>query len=130
MSDIIRSDKLSQFDVMDAKSSYEQLARMSNNIEHRLDYVVRYILSAFGHQIDAWWFMNANEGEIGSIWEHVSSRNGAYIITDIQLELRNYFGVKPFSFKDKHGHTYGVKGSGSLTIPFRYLFEDFENELV
>lgn len=109
----------------DWKKLYSETSKLENQICNRIDYIVKTVFKTFGAKLSTWYFYGAEEGEMGDlnralytdyfsvITELVRDRNGNYNHIDMVILL-------------KDGSEWGFEGE----YPTRWLFEDFEEELI
>jgi len=95
------------------RSLKKEADQLEDQITDRIAYIVAFL---FEEKAYNWWFDGAEEGEVGDIWKHYYA-NEIWIITDPELKI---------SIIDKNGNDWKFEGS----IPDRWLFEDFENEII
>ena len=95
------------------QSLNKEVNQLESQITDRIDYIIAFL---FEGKDCCWWFEGAEEGEIGDFWRHYHAHE-IWIITDPNLKI---------SFIDKDGNDWEFEGS----IPDRWLFEDFENEII
>ena len=95
------------------QSLNKEVNQLESQIINRIDYIITFL---FEGKDCRWWFEGAEEGEIGDIWRRYHAHE-IWITTDPAPKI---------SFIDKNGNDWEFEGS----IPDRWLFEDFENEII
>lgn len=102
------------------KQKQEEADWYKGAIVDRIDYILKSIFDFEGGSLNYWYFDGASEGEVGD-FSYAMGDNEIYnIITE-----GNPFG-KGYNYILKDGKVWKYEGS----IPSRWLFEDFEEELV
>jgi len=96
-----------------------ELGSFQKGIEDRLDYIIRTVYQAFGYQIQYWWYEDAEEGELGSLWRAFSQFQIEGISVGAEV-------TKEMVILLKDGSEYEL----TYSVPTRWLFEDFEDELL
>ncbi len=91
----------------------KEVGQLEDQITDRINYIIAFLFEGKTYN---WWFEGAEEGEVGDIWRHYHGHE-IWIITDPAPRI---------SFIDKDGNDWEFEGS----IPDRWLFEDFENEII
>jgi len=95
-------------------------------LEKRLD----YILTTFFHQWDinlnTWYFEDAKEGEVGNILQNMNSDSVYYIHIETNSKHDKKFHNEEIVIIDKFGKELYWENE----IPTRWLFEDFEQEVI
>lgn len=105
--------------VVAAKQAAAVADGMKANIEGRLDYIMKCIFDCFNMKDAFWYFKDAGEGEVGNLWDYYTDEH-----IDVVIETRKSFGMlKIITNEDMELSL--VDG-----IPTRWLFIDFENELL
>lgn len=96
-----------------SKKSYESTEQV---IVDRMDYILHTVFEEFGNDFGSWYFHDAGEGQMGHLtWDE----------TDLVMEFYQPKIKNEMIFIDKGGDEYRFDQS----IPTRWLFEDFEEEL-
>ncbi len=86
----------------------------------RMNYVIRFLYKTFSkNEKFSWWFDGAEEGEVGDFWSNYESYTG-------EIQFCTDVGCSNMEIIDKNGDLWVCEGS----IPDRWLFEDFENEII
>lgn len=106
----------------DWQDSINHSARLENIITERLSYIVHTIYNIFGYQVDTWYFEDAKEGEVGDLNNNIY--NG--IINNIIVECKSLKKEPEILIIDKNGSEW----EKDLGIPVRWLFENFEQEVI
>lgn len=96
----------------------KQLAKMESDIIDRCNYIMTSIFKLFDKKSAYWYFYGAGEGEFGDFWDNYH-KDYVHIIAD------NCPG-KEMVILLKDGSEWGFSDG----FPTRWLFEDFENELI
>jgi hypothetical protein len=86
-------------------------------IVERMDYIIHTIFDTFGSRLGSWYFSDAQEGQMG----HLTYDEPDLFMQWWQPEIKEDMFII-----DKNGEEYMFDQS----IPTRWLFEDFENELI
>ncbi len=103
-----------------AKKLKKEFSDLNEIIIDRIDYIITFIYkaSSLKGKNFSWWFDGADENEVGDFWVNYNISNGEIcFLTDPQLSML---------IIDKYGDMWECGGS----IPDRWLFEDFENEII
>lgn len=98
-----------------ATSKYEEI------INDRIDYILRFWFEAFGGKLNYWWFEGADEGEVGDLYRHMNKTS----INEIWVDCVNN-SKEDMIILDKNGLEYEWQNE----IPTRWLYEDFESEII
>jgi hypothetical protein len=102
---------------------YTQLAgSYTDKIEQRITYVLRRIYQEFDFELDYWYFDGAEEGQVGDLARHLDKD----IVSGFITESKTPGYIEDFSIDFDDG-TVADFGYG---FPTRWLYEDFEDELV
>lgn len=114
-----------QSDILEKKKYFEaQLAPINQDIIDRLDYILKKIGEVLGGaKIKNWWIDGAEEGELGDINK---------IIYKDRIECSCiYFDVSLNDANKDYGIIINGKEWGlDESFPIRWLFENFEEELI
>lgn len=94
-----------------------QLESKKEIIFNRIEYILKFIFKAFGGELDYWYFDGAEEGEVGDLFKNYNP-NTIYVIAEGSY---NYSVII-----DKFNNEWDFDGE----IPTRWLFEDFEDEVL
>ena len=99
-----------------------ELSDLNEIIIDRINYIINFIYKTLGKNKNftnkfSWWFDGADEGQVGDYWQH-SFAGDITFCTDVEC-----CGLEII---DKDGKIYSCEGS----IRERWLFEDFENEVI
>jgi len=90
----------------------------------RLDYIIRTVFKTFERKLETWYFSDAGEGGMGNFTYDVPE---IYMVMETARNRQGgYDNNEDMFIIDKDGGEYGFDGS----VPTRWLFEDFEKELV
>lgn len=103
--------------VTQAKDLAAQAGKLEEIIINRIGYIIDTIFKTFKQKYDCWYFYGAGEGEVGDLWRHYCNNHIDIIIVGCSSEM---------VIIDKNGDEWGFEDS----IPTRWLFEDFEQELI
>jgi hypothetical protein len=98
---------------------------MEGEITNRIDYIIRTIFDTFNKKLDTWYFDGAGEGDVGDLLRHYDE-NEINIITELSRNKEGVYDSIEMVIIDKEGSEWGFDSS----IPTRWLFEDFEQELI
>jgi len=102
-----------------------EAGKMEGQIINRIDYIVRTIFQTFNHKLDCWYFYGAGEGDVGDLLRHYDS-DEINIITELARNKGGGYDSIEMVILDKEGNEWGFDSS----IPTRWLFENFEQELI
>jgi hypothetical protein len=95
-------------------------------ITDRITEILLFLGKTFGGKLGTWYFSGAGEGELGNLWDHFSDEEIDCIET-CWVNGRNIQENGPeIVIIDKNGETWEMQG----LIPTRWLFEDFEQEII
>ncbi len=106
----------------DWEASITQTGRLENIIIERITYIIHTLFEKFDMKLDTWYFDDAGESQVGNLADHY----GKYEIDSIAIELNKNFKYKDISIIDR----FGEEWSWGNSIPIRWLFEDFEKEII
>lgn len=95
---------------------------LEDDIEQRIDYIIRFWFATFDAKLDTWYFVDANEGEVGNLSYHMNDEE----ISSIHVEMKSGNFKDDEYIIDKFGNEWGWESS----IPTRWLFENFEQEII
>lgn len=101
------------------KDLITQADMIESSIINRICYILTFWLQTFGNTLSSWYFEGADEGHVGDLDSHISDS----VIYGIVLD---YFYDNKTNIIDKHGNNLSCDDD----IPTRWLFEDFEEEIV
>lgn len=101
-----------------AKNAARIAAQEESKIIDRIHYIIETLYKTFDRELGYWCFPDADEGEVGNLWNHFHSYG-----IDVYSEGKR--PIKQMSIIDKYGQEWSFEGS----IPERWLFEDFEKEI-
>jgi hypothetical protein len=111
-------DKITPELVAEAEELATKAGRLEEKIVDRLHYIVTSIFKLFNKKDAYWYFYGAAEGEVGDLWSH-------YDIDSISIVADNCPDDSMVILL-KDGSEWGLDDG----IPTRWLFEDFEQEVV
>jgi len=94
---------------------------MEEEVIDRISYVVQKICDVFEAELNTWFFDDAEEGEVGSVKNHINSTE----VYDYVIDIDNQNNIH-FIILDKDGKKLDI----SDQFPRRWLHEDFEKELI
>jgi hypothetical protein len=92
--------------------------KLEEKIVDRIHYIMLNIFKLFSKKSAYWYFYGASEGEVGDLWKHFHQDSISVIIDNCPGESMEIL------LKD--GSEWGFEDS----IPTRWLYEDFECELI
>lgn len=99
---------------------YEYVKNSFNNLESkiidRIDYIIRTIFKTFNNNLNTWYFLNAEEGEVGNL---------IYEEPEISMIWDTTPFINDMIIIDKNDQELLLSGC----IPTAWLFYDFEQEL-
>jgi hypothetical protein len=104
--------------VKEAEDLASKAGRLEERIIERIHYIMVSIFKTFNKKEAYWYFYGAEEGDVGDLWKH-------YNKDDINVVVINAVGGDKMIILLKDGSEWGFEDS----IPTRWLFEDFEEEL-
>lgn len=110
-------------------STWEKLSRetskLESQIEKRIDYIVRTVYKTFNNKLSTWYFYGAGEGEMGNM-KLAIDKDSFYIIVELERDRDGRYNSKEMVILLKDGSEWELEGE----YPARWLFEDFEEELI
>jgi hypothetical protein len=123
--------KITKEYVAEAMELAAQADSKQETITDRITEILFFLGKHFGGTLKTWYFGGAGEGEIGNLWDHFSDEEIDCIETDWGSGRRavSHNWVNTFNdgfIIDKNGNQWRMEGS----IPTRWLFEDFEQEII
>lgn len=99
---------------------YKELEEISKTVEERTHYIMMTIFDLFGFKGDYYWyFSGAHDEETGVPWYGLKYNK-------TRLETNIYGEARPAVIILKDGSEWGLEDG----IPIRWLYEDFEQELI
>lgn len=101
----------------------QQAGALKEQIVDRIDYIIKTIFKAFDKKFDYWYFYGAGEGEVGPL---IINSNSFSVITELAKNRNGNYDFNEMVILLKDGSEWELNDS----IPSRWLFEDFEKELV
>jgi hypothetical protein len=106
------------------KFAVNRTAELSEILEERITFILQRLTAIFGGELDTWYFDEAEENEVGNLSHHLDSNS----IDELHLEYKRNItcGRNGMVIIDKFGKEYGC----GYEIPTRWLFEDFEQEII
>lgn len=102
--------------VKEAEELAAKAGKLEEKIIKRLHYIMTSIFKTFNQTKAYWYFYGADEGEVGDLWRHYDPTQISVVIENCPSEM---------VIIDKNGEYWGFEDS----IPTRWLFESFEEEL-
>lgn len=103
------------------QSLNEQAQALEQEIVDRLSFVINRACEMFGQPISTWYFDDAQEGEVGDVWENI--HRGEFAVT---LDFKKNSSERNMTIVLNDGTELDIARDGFLT---RWLFEDFEKEI-
>ena len=103
--------------LLDAEELATKAGKMEEQIVNRLEYIMQLSFQLFGQKKAYWYFHNAEEGEVGDFWRSYDKDQITMVVCDCNNSML---------IIDKTGSDWGIADS----VPTRWLFEDFEQELI
>jgi hypothetical protein len=100
------------------KAATKVAGKLENKIIDRLGYVVNFLFKTFKRRLETWYFVDAPEGGMG---EFVYDDHDIWVVTETPGH-----SYDDMTIIDKDGEVWSFEG----IIPTRWLFEDFEQEVV
>lgn len=110
-----------------ARSMAREASIMEDVIADRIDYIIREMCKTFNTKLLYWYFPDAAEGEVGNLWEHFSNEQIS-VITQFLGDKSKNGSSRTMSIIDKFDNE--LFFDFDSFIPTRWLFEEFENELI
>jgi hypothetical protein len=105
---------------------HKEISSLESQMEDRIDYIIRSVFKEFGNRLSTWYFPGAEEGEVGSM-KYAVDKDYFTVETDcLERYESSKSGYKEMTILLKDGTRWSFEGM-YLT---RWLFEDFEEELV
>lgn len=108
--------------VNDWKVARAASGKYEDMITERIDFILRRLFITFGMELDYWYFDGAGEGEVGDLGRWMGDTEIHGIVTEVTRRSSRADIV--ILLKD--GFEWGYDGS----LPTRWLFEDFEQEVL
>lgn len=105
-----------------ALDAHKNASMYEDKITDRITFILHKFFAIWDLKIETWYFDDAGEGEIGDLWRNMDSQTISNIVVDFKQESKKNHPI----FVDKHGAEY--KWSNEISI--RWLFEDFEKEVI
>jgi hypothetical protein len=128
MKDIKKYDVVSKDVIAKCEELNKELGGLEDKITNRMTYVLQTLFATFGIKLGTWYFDDAPEGGLGDLWRHYHD-DEIYVVTEVGSNCekdRNLFNSVNMVIIDKFGEEWGFEGG----LPTRWLFEDFEQELI
>lgn len=125
MKDIKKEAAVTADIIAKCHSLNKELGVLEEKITNRMTYALNFLFAAFDRKLDTWYFPDASEGGMGDMWHHFSDQSIS-VITEIDCRDRTKLGYPTFVIIDKDGDEWEFDGE----FPTRWLFEDFENEII
>jgi len=97
--------------------------KFTGKIEDRLDYIIHKFFEIYDCKVNTWYFEDVEESEVGNLWDHMDQDYITSIWIDINERSKKY---NNYAFIDKFGEV----DEWANSIPTRWLFEDFEQEVI
>lgn len=123
--------------VKEAKEKNKELDCYSKKIENRIHYIIMKLYNVFNVKNYYWKSINANEGEQGDMFEAISNQFGNYLNIEHGIgRFTSRVSLGDCLIIDKNGKMlapldqYQDSDADIFGIPIRWLYEDFEQELV
>lgn len=113
----MKCDKLSSEFFLEREAAKHKLDLFNEKIIDRITYIRKLIADVFEFEHNCWYVEGAQEGEIGDLDRTLDSE------TDIYLEV---YPQSQSQIIDNNGKIYNL----ACSFPKRWLFEDFEDELI
>lgn len=88
----------------------------------RIDYIINEILKTFDQKLDTWYFHDAGEGSLGDLSPNLDEKNVSFV-----YEIARDSDSEEMVILLKNGFEYSLHDG---EFPTRWLFEDFEEELI
>ena len=104
--------------VKEAEELAAKAGKLEEKIVNRIHYIMTSIFKLFNKKTAYWYFYGAGEGEVGDLWSHFDKDSISIVIDNCPGES--------MVILLKDGSEWGFDDS----IPTRWLYEDFEEELV
>lgn len=100
------------------KKLNEEISDLNEIIIDRVDYIITFLFEIFSKKKGySWWFDGAGEHEVGNFWSNYYAG---------EIEFCTDISFSEMEIIDKNGDLWACGGS----FPDRWLFEDFENEIL
>jgi len=117
----MKKDILESKHFNDWREAKAQCDRLENIITERLSYVVHKIFEVFNLKVSTWYFPDAKEGEVGDLDSHIWDAGIHEIFVEISNNKKNNIILI-----DKYDNEW----EWDSPLPTRWLFEDFEREII
>jgi hypothetical protein len=104
-----------------AKDAARIAAQEESKIIDRIHYIIETLYKTFDCELSYWCFPDAGEGEVGNLWNHLQEYG-----INVESEPKDDFPDSGMNIIDKFGDEWSFEG----LLPKRWLFEDFETEIV
>jgi hypothetical protein len=102
---------------LDAQEQAKKAGKMEEQIVNRLDYIMQFAFKLFNQKKAYWYFHDAAEGEVGSLWNSYDKNETTMVVCDCDA----------LKFTDKNDLDGDLCHDGVQT---RWLFESFEQEFI
>lgn len=103
--------------ILKGKKLNKEISDLNEMIINRIHYIISFLFETFSEKKGSWWFDGAEEGEVGDFWKNYYG---------YEIAFRTDIFVNDIKIIDKNGNFWSCGG----WIPDRWLFEDFENEII
>lgn len=107
---------VSEWEVARSKAS-----ELENQITERIDYILNVWFKTFGGSLKYWYFDGAGENEVGDLAKYMGDESIYGLFIECNPNSKNEMVII-----NKDGSEWGWESE----IPTRWLFEDFENEII
>lgn len=123
--EINKIDKIEFSTINEYNRLNQEIGKYEGQIIDRIDYILYFMFNLFGNNLETWYFDGAGEGQMGNLSDNMNNHS-INIITE--CDRRRYSDViyKDIVIIDKDNKEWSYEGD----LPKRWLFEDFEAELV
>lgn len=108
-------------DLLEAKELSSKIYAIEQKLIARVDYILKFWLGKFDCEIDTWFFDDAEEGEMGSVFKNMDDQN----IHSFTLQVLDGKKIKHLQYVDGNGEIHVWNGQ----IPKKWLFQGFEHEV-
>ena len=131
-----KSTKLSKSDITNIKAAWKKSTEFQKKLDNRVAYITKYICNVFGCNCDYWSLTSASDysseyGDVHSLNIKEFNSVNKLIEYDSDFYTDDDFGVNIFDKNTNPSDSISEKAIDlSDGFPKRWIFEDFEAELV
>lgn len=104
-----------------AKQMAKEVDNSKSIIADRITYILKVLYNTFGMRLKYWYFEGAEEEDIGNLWRYLKNDYIDHLVVCVH-EAND----AEIAIIDKYGNEWEF----DCCLPTRWLFEDFERELI